>query len=147
METAANSSAERLRIEGQSPHVRSRVTNGKTLHVAADGRGLWARRFRDIMHGILGELKVAAADLTEAQRQLVRRAAMLAVACERMEGDAALGQLIDIEQYGLMVDRQARAFRRLGLKTGVTAGKPPAFSPLALHLEQQRRQAVKEPTP
>ena len=55
------------------------------------------------------------AGLSEGQRQLARRAATIAVACERMEGQSAIGKEIDLEQYGRLTDRLGRAFQRLGL--------------------------------
>ena len=54
--------------------------------------------------------------LSEGQRQLARRCATIAIACERMEGQAAAGQAIDLEAYGTLTDRLGRAFARLGLK-------------------------------
>jgi hypothetical protein len=39
-----------------------------------------------------------------------------AITCERMEGEAALGKEIDLEEYGRLTDRLGRAFHRLGLK-------------------------------
>jgi hypothetical protein len=54
--------------------------------------------------------------LSEAQRQLVRRCATIAIACEKMEGRAALGDEIDLNMYGRLTDRLGRALQRLGLK-------------------------------
>src|SRR6516165_1441058 len=98
-----------------SPCLRSRVTNGRTLFVEADGRGPWGRRFRDILAEITNDL--GGADLlSEGQRQLARRAATIAIACERLEGEAAAGNAIDLVTYGMLVDRMGRCFDRLGLK-------------------------------
>jgi hypothetical protein len=92
---------------------KSRVTNGKSLFVEFDGNGSWARRFRDILNQIL---ELTTNDATEAQRQDCRRYATLAIACERLEGEAAAGHKIDLDQYGMLNDRLARTSRRLGLK-------------------------------
>jgi hypothetical protein len=54
--------------------------------------------------------------LSEGQKQLARRCATIAIACERMEGRAALGEEIDLEEYGRLTDRLGRAFQRLGLE-------------------------------
>jgi hypothetical protein len=54
--------------------------------------------------------------LSEGQRQLARRCATIAIACERMEGEAAKGNEIDLDAYGTLTDRLGRAFGRLGLK-------------------------------
>lgn len=54
--------------------------------------------------------------LSEGQRQIARRCATIAIACERMEGEAAAGNAIDLDAYGTLTDRLGRAFQRLGLK-------------------------------
>ena len=91
------------------------MTNGKTPFVEADGRGPWARRWRDVVAEITSDL--GGADLlSEGQRQLARRAATISIACEKMEGEAAAGNEIDLEEYGRLTDRLGRAFHRLGLE-------------------------------
>src|SRR5262245_59180005 len=98
-----------------SPCQRSRVTNGKTLFVEADNRGPWARRFRDVLTEIVSDL--GGPDLlSEGQRQLARRIATISIACERMEGEAAAGEPINLELYGRLTDRLGRALQRLGLE-------------------------------
>src|SRR5262249_58531809 len=75
----------------------------------------WARRFRDVIAEITSDL--GGADLlSEAQRQLVRRAATISIACERMEGETAAGADINLELYGRLTDRLGRALQRLGLE-------------------------------
>src|SRR5262249_11682788 len=110
-----DSSANRgLSVRGSS-RSRSRVSNGKSLFVEADNRGPWARRFRDVIAEITSDL--GGADLlSEAQRQLVRRAATISIACERMEGETAAGADINLELYGRLTDRLGRALQRLGLE-------------------------------
>jgi hypothetical protein len=93
METAANPSADRAVVERCASKQRSRVTNGK-----ADQRGPWARRWRDVLAEITNDL--GGADLlSEGQKQLARRCATISIACERMEGEAALGNEIDLDAY------------------------------------------------
>jgi hypothetical protein len=94
---------------------RSAVSNGSRLFVERPGDTRWARRFADILAEIIGDLG-GADRLSEGQRQLARRCATLAIACEKMEGEAAAGAQIDLELYGTMTDRLGRAFARLGLK-------------------------------
>ena len=94
---------------------RSAVTNGKRLHVVAPPDNKWQRRFRDVLAEITSDL--GGADLlSEGQRQIARRCATIAIACERMEGEAAAGNDIDLDVYGTLTDRLGRAFHRLGLK-------------------------------
>jgi hypothetical protein len=47
---------------------------------------------------------------------LARRAATIAITCEKLEGEAASGRDIDLVTYGMLVDRLGRCFHRLGLK-------------------------------
>ncbi len=54
--------------------------------------------------------------MTEGQKQIARRCAMLSVECERLEGQAVLGAEFDLDTYGQLTDRLGRAFQRLGMK-------------------------------
>jgi hypothetical protein len=115
METVENSPSGRSAVARHKPEQRSRVTNGKTLFVEADQRGPWARRWRDVLAEIISDL--GGADiLSEGQKQLARRCATIAIACEKMEGQAAEGIEIDLDAYGQLTDRLGRALQRLGLK-------------------------------
>jgi hypothetical protein len=98
----------------RAPTLRSRVTNGKSHFVEASGKGPWARRWRDVLAELLYEIEPRGPDLlTEGQCQLARRIATLAIACERMEGEAAGGKEIDLDAYGALTDRLGRALQRL----------------------------------
>ena len=61
---------------GDVRHGKSRVTNGSKLLPLADGRSVTARRFRDIFEQVCGDLG-GIEHLSEAERQLARRAAAL----------------------------------------------------------------------
>ena len=103
-------------VTKRSNTTRSRVTNGSSHFVQpVDGRTMEARRFRDVLAGIMSDLG-GADHLSEAQQQLARRAALMSVKCEVMEGEAVQGRDIDLEQFGRLTDRLGRAFHRLGLK-------------------------------
>jgi hypothetical protein len=54
--------------------------------------------------------------LSEGQKQMARRCAMLSVECEKMESAAVAGLPFDVDRYGLLTDRLGRAFQRLGLR-------------------------------
>jgi hypothetical protein len=101
--------------DGKPANSRSAVTNGKRLHVSSPGDTKWSRRFADVLGQVICDLG-GPDGLSEGQRQLARRCATIAIACERMEGEAAAGQAIDLEAYGTLTDRLGRAFARLGLK-------------------------------
>ena len=123
--------------EKRPSNIRSRVGNGSALFVdeTVDGRSKEARRFRDVLAEIIGDL--GGADyLSEGQRQLARRAALMAVECERMEGEAVSGKPIDLEAFGKLSDRIGRAFQRLGLRR---VPKTIPASRLADHFDQPPR--------
>src|SRR5271165_5756399 len=69
-----------------SPATRSAVSNGSQLFVdsTVDGRSKEARRFRDVLAEIVSDLG-GADHLSEGQRQLARRCALMSVECEKME--------------------------------------------------------------
>src|SRR4029077_8888101 len=81
---------------------RSAVSNGSRLHVVKPGDTAWARRFRDILYELVRDAAPEGGfdELSEAQKQLARRAAAIAVMCERMEGKAASGEDIDLNVFG-----------------------------------------------
>src|SRR3954464_15855756 len=104
------------RVATRSAVSRSRVSNGTHLFVSEiDGRSREARRFRDVLGEIVSDLG-GPDTLSEGQRQLARRAAMLSTQCEIMEGEAIAGRAIDLEAFGKLTDRLGRAFQRLGLR-------------------------------
>jgi hypothetical protein len=94
---------------------KSAVTNGKRLFVDRPGDTAWHRRFRDVFDQILADLG-GPEGLSEGQRQLARRAATIAITCERMEGKAAAGSDINLTDYGMLTDRLGRTLSRLGLR-------------------------------
>ena len=128
MQLPLNSSANRTAAERRPSKLRSRVSNGKTLFVEADQRGPWARRWRDVLGEIISDLG-GADRLSEGQKQLARRCATIAIACEKLEGEAAQGHTIDLDAYGTLTDRLGRALQRLGLHRQPRTVEPP--SPLA----------------
>src|ERR1700730_2168760 len=81
-----------------------------------DGRSATARRFKDLVEDIAADLG-GKDRLSEGQRQLIRRAAMLSAECERQEALAARGEAeVNCELYCTMCDRLGRLFGRLGLE-------------------------------
>src|SRR5260370_34724682 len=110
----------------RKPTARSAITNGSTLLDGIDGRSAQARRFRDVLSEIVSDLG-GGDHLSEGQRQLARRCALISVECERLEGRAIAEQSIDLDLYGTLTDRLGRAFQRLSLKR-----QPPGISPRSL---------------
>jgi hypothetical protein len=104
------------KLARRKPEARSRVGNGKILLPMVDGRSAAARRFKDLVEDIAADLG-GKDHLSEGQRQLIRRAAMLSAESERMEALAARGEAeFDIDLYGMHCDRLGRLFGRLGLE-------------------------------
>ena len=105
-------------VEARLRKHRSALTNGNRLFVLegnADGRSASYRRFKDVLEQILADLG-GADSLSEAQRQLCRRAAMLSVMAESMEADAIGNKPFDVDLYGQLTDRLGRCLQRLGLE-------------------------------
>jgi hypothetical protein len=118
------------------------LTNGRRLHVIAPGDSKWARRFRDVLSEVLSDLGNEE-NLTEGQRQIARRCATIAIACEKMEGEAAAGNDIDLDSYGTLTDRLGRAFARLGLKKRYTVHDitPPRVEDYVKHINNNAEAA------
>jgi hypothetical protein len=92
------------------------MSNGSKLLPMTDGRSATARRFKDLVEDIAADLG-GRDRLSEGQRQLIRRAAMLSAECERQEALAARGEAeFNCELYGTLCDRLGRLFGRLGLE-------------------------------
>jgi hypothetical protein len=137
MEIAAHRVATRS-CSGEVParkDQRSAVTNGKRLHVVAPGDTAWSRRFRDVLAEIISDL--GGNDLlSEGQKQLARRCATMCIQCEKMEGEAAAGNDIDLEQFGTLTDRLGRALQRLpDLKRQTRDVTPSLDDVIASHAE------------
>lgn len=97
---------------------RSRVTNGRDLLPDIDGRGVWARRYRDLI-GLhvsdLGGLR----NISQAQLSLVRRAAALTVELERLEARFAQDDdatSVDLEKHQRATNTLRRVLSVLGLE-------------------------------
>ena len=131
-----NASATRSLTADRAPRTRSAVTNGRRLHVVSPGDNAWSRRFSDVLGEIVSDLS-GADRLCEGQRQLARRATTLSIACERLEGDAAAGTAIDLDCYGMLVDRLGRCLQRLGLKRVPRDVTPPSLAELADTIERE----------
>src|ERR1700675_1264997 len=89
----------------RSSKLRSKLGNGSKLLPMTDGRSATARRFKDLVEDIAADLGDKD-HLSEGQRQLIRRAAMLSAESERMEALAARGEAeFDIDLYGILCAR------------------------------------------
>jgi hypothetical protein len=99
----------------RAPKGRSKVPNGQLPFIEGDARFKVSRRFREVLVSIVTDLG-GVERLSEGQKQMARRCAMLSVECEKMESAAVAGLPFDVDRYGLLTDRLGRAFQRLGLR-------------------------------
>jgi hypothetical protein len=74
-----------------------------------------AARLRELMSRMTADLG-GPGNLTEAERQLIRRSATIALACEEMETKAAAGEPFDLTTYSTATGHLGRTLRLLGLK-------------------------------
>jgi hypothetical protein len=96
------------------PNARSRVGTGKTLFLeGVDGRSLVARRYREIFAQIVSDI---GGDPSEAQTQIARRAAALAVWAENAEARLAAGSDLDIGAFTTAANTLRRLLADLGLE-------------------------------
>ena len=107
--------ADRTKNGNGSAATRSAVTNASKLVMNADGRSAVARRYRDVFSEIASDLGGHDV-ISEAQRQLVRRAAMLSVYCESVESDMAQGSQIDTDDLVRVVNALTRVLTAIGLQ-------------------------------
>ena len=96
---------------GDPQYGRSSVTNGRHMHLPPHaGDVAWQRRYKDIFGLITSDL---GGQLSQGQRQLVRRCSMLSITCERMESEAAAGHDFDHQLYGMYTDQLGRTLQVL----------------------------------
>jgi hypothetical protein len=101
-----------------------------------DRRGVVARRFRDLVHEVTTDLG-GPAELSEAQRQIIRRIASMSVWCESQEAKMADGENIDIDRF----QRTSNSLRRLCEAIGLER-KSRDITPSIHELIEARRAAT-----
>ena len=79
-----NKRSHRKRLAPSLNSFRSAITNGTSLLHDVDGRSATMRRLRDIIHAHQSDLR-GEAELSEGQRSILRRAALLQLQLEMME--------------------------------------------------------------
>ena len=96
---------------------RSKVSNGSRLFVEPiDGRTATGRRFRDLLGDFTSDLG-GLAQLSEGQKQLVRRSSLIGALCEKLEVDAVLEKAtFDLDGYIVLTNCQRRLCETLGLR-------------------------------
>lgn len=115
-------------IDVPKPNARSRVGNGSALLAGVDGRSAVFRRYRDILASLISDM---GGDPSEAQMQIARRAASLAVWCEEQDASAANGEALDIATYTTASNTLRRLLADLGLERRAKDITPDLHSYLA----------------
>jgi hypothetical protein len=101
----------------RSAFIKSRVSNGRSLFAPgeADGRGAWARRFRDLVD-LHAEDMGGRDTLSEAQISLIRRAAAIEVELERYEGQMSQGEPVDLDMFARTSSHLRRILETVGVR-------------------------------
>jgi len=117
------------------PTARSAVANGSKLFIeGVDGRSAAARRYRDLVAEFTSDI---GGDPSEAQKQLIRRAASLSVWCELVEVRLANGEDVDIGPLTTAANSLRRILQDIGLERRQKDITPPD---LHTYLRQKREQ-------
>lgn len=168
LQVEATPRKKRKAIAKQPVNNRSRVTTGRSLFITGDGRGPFARRFKDLVFLHCQDLG-GVDSLSEFQLSLIRRVATMETTLEKWESELAEGKEIDVDCYARVASHLRRIVESLGLKRVARDREPSlkeivakyarnepaepagAFQPVeGSHLQrskQARRDAVIEGTP
>jgi hypothetical protein len=93
----------------------SQVTTGRrTFAEGGNGRGAWARRWRDLVASHASDL--GGEGLSEAQISLCRGAATIECELEAMEARISEGQKVDIALYARLTNCLSRLLELVGMK-------------------------------
>lgn len=93
---------------------RSKITNGKGILPAVDGRTSTARRYRDIANSVATD-QGGADRCSEARKQLIRRFAAACVLAEAMESKFTKGEPVSIADYATLSNTALRIASRIGI--------------------------------
>ena len=97
-----------------------------SLFIDADGRTVWARRYRDLV-ALLADDAGGLQFMTELKLALIRRTAALICECEALENKLANGEVIDVD----LLARLSSHLRRLAETVGVNRVRRDAVPSLA----------------
>jgi hypothetical protein len=124
---------------------RSARTNGRRLFVDGDGRGPWARRWRDLKALYADDLG-GESSLSEFQNGLVGTAATLRCELERLEGQLSLGEPIDTDQYGRIAGHYRRVVETLGIERRARDVSTPTLEEIADEIAAEEEAASQRDT-
>jgi hypothetical protein len=119
---------------------RSRVTNGNVLIAGVDQRSPWVRRAKDILAAHIADLG-GESNTSAAERSIVRRAAVLSVELERLEGrfaTAGEASADDLDLYQRTAGNLRRLLEAVGLQRRSRDVTPSLGELLRQDLEERR---------
>jgi hypothetical protein len=123
---------------------RSATTNGKRTFVVGNGRGAWARRWRDLQSLYTNDIGDENS-LSEFQLGLISTAATLRCELERMEGELSLGKSIDTDTYGRIAGHYRRIVATLGIqRRNMRDVTPPSVESYLAHVAKQKQSEAAE---
>ena len=136
MEASTDSEPVAARLRGT---FRSKVSNGSRILPYGDGRSASARRFRDLVEVISNDLG-GGEHLSEAQRQLVRRASLLSAESERLEAQWARSEKdFDVATYALLTNCLRRVCETVGLqRVARPVDGPLTLDEIQRHIDAQK---------
>jgi hypothetical protein len=128
---------------------RSRVSNavarGSIVWLDnTDKRGPLPRRFKDIVALVTGDLGSEPSQLSECQRQIIRRIASLSVWCESQEAKMADGEEIDIDEFQRASNSLRRLCESIGLERRSRDVTPDLKSYIAQRYSRDDAEAAEE---
>jgi hypothetical protein len=97
---------------------KSRITNGSALLPDIDGRSPWIRRCKDIIAAHISDLG-GEDNTSEAERSIIRRAAVLSVELERLEltfAQAGAADRASLDLYSRVASNLRRLLEAVGLE-------------------------------
>jgi hypothetical protein len=130
--------ADRKKTRDDKSCGRSRVTNGRShLPKEVDGRSFYSRRLRDLIALHTADLG-GADNLSAAEQAIVRRAAVIMIALEKMEFQFALVDAEGIEAAALdLYQRLSNSLRRLLREVGIKRRSKDITPDLATYLKSR----------
>ena len=118
----------------------SAVTNGTRAFIEGDGNSPWYRRCKDLAAAHISDLG-GPSILSQAQMSLCRRAAVLEVELERIEGQLSLGKEADLDTYNRIAGGLRRILETVGLRR-VSRDLTPTLAEIAAEIAAQKREAA-----
>jgi hypothetical protein len=104
----------------------SAVTSGRKLLLKGDVNSAWARRYRDVIASLTGDLG-GREMIGEAKAALIRDCAALEIVLEKMRGRMSEGHNVDAKAYARIAAHRRRLLETLGLERVARDVTPPTL--------------------